>query len=81
MTTALGSLPKYPLGEEPFLDTYPKSPPTQLQAIPLGPVTGHHKNKVSICTSSLPLEEAVDCNSVSPKPPPPQPLAHLLYLQ
>ncbi|KAJ7400952.1 hypothetical protein BTVI_100479 [Pitangus sulphuratus] len=39
------------------------------QAIPLGPVTGHHREEISVYPSTSPHEEAEDCNEVSPQTP------------
>lgn len=39
---------------------------TQLHAIPLGPVTGHHREEIRALPFSAPHEEAADCNEVTP---------------
>ncbi|KAJ7395422.1 hypothetical protein BTVI_155053 [Pitangus sulphuratus] len=59
------SVRNYPLGEEPFSNVQPKPPVTQLQAIPLGPVTGPQREEISACPFSSPDEEVVDCNDIS----------------
>ncbi|XP_058280166.1 complex III assembly factor LYRM7 isoform X1 [Hirundo rustica] len=41
-----------PLGEELSPDTQPKYPLTQLQAMPLGPVSGYQREDISVCPSS-----------------------------
>ncbi|KAJ7412163.1 hypothetical protein WISP_98869 [Willisornis vidua] len=62
-------LPNHPLGEEPFPNIQPKSSLTQLHAIALGPVTGHHREEISACSYASSLEDAVDCIEVSPQSP------------
>ncbi|KAJ7401682.1 hypothetical protein BTVI_93221 [Pitangus sulphuratus] len=63
-------VPNHPLGEEPFSNIQLKPLLTQLQAVPLGPVTGHHREEISAYPASSPPEEIVDCNEVSPQSPP-----------
>ncbi|RMB92851.1 hypothetical protein DUI87_30745 [Hirundo rustica rustica] len=46
---------KHPLVEKPFPDIQPKPPLAQLQAIPLGPVTGHQREEVSVSPSPSPF--------------------------
>ena len=52
-------MPNHPLGEELFSNIQPKHPLTQLQAIPLGPVTGHHREEISACRCSCSCKEDV----------------------
>ncbi|NXE42602.1 ZN131 protein, partial [Ptilorrhoa leucosticta] len=60
-------VPNHPLGEEPFPDIQLKSPLTQLQATPLGPVTGHHREEIGVCPS-LSHKEVVDLIQVQVDP-------------
>ncbi|KAM4793343.1 uncharacterized protein ACIQIH_013099 isoform 1-T2 [Cyanocitta cristata] len=62
-------VPNHPLSEEPFRNVQPKPPLTQLQTIPSGPVTDHHREEISVCPSTSPHKEAVDCDEVSPQSP------------
>lgn len=57
--------PDYPLGEEPFPNTQCKPSLTQLQAIPLGPVTGCHREDVSAGPTSSHMD-VEDHNEVLP---------------
>lgn len=48
-----------------------KLPLKHLPAVPWDPVTGHHREEISVCSSPFPHEEAVesrDLPSVSPSP-------------
>ncbi|KAJ7416881.1 hypothetical protein BTVI_34398 [Pitangus sulphuratus] len=47
----------HPLGEESLSNIHPKPPLTQLQAVPSGPVTSHHREEISACPCSSPHEE------------------------
>ncbi|KAJ7420261.1 hypothetical protein BTVI_22170 [Pitangus sulphuratus] len=51
------------LGEEPLSNIKPKPLLTQLQAIPWGSVTGHHRGEISTCPSSCPYRELVTAQS------------------
>ncbi|KAJ7400465.1 methyltransferase-like protein 25 isoform X1 [Pitangus sulphuratus] len=62
-------MPNHPLGEEPFPTIQPKPPLTQLLEIPLGPVSDHHREEISVCPSSSPHKEGINGNEVSPQAP------------
>lgn len=51
------------LGEEPFPDNQPKPTLTQLQAIPLSPVTAHQRTEIYACLC-FPCGAAVDHGEV-----------------
>ncbi|KAJ7403491.1 hypothetical protein WISP_150648 [Willisornis vidua] len=51
--------PNHPLGEEPFSNIQPKPLLTQLQAIASNPVTGHHREEISVCPSSSTHKEVL----------------------
>lgn len=52
-------VPNHSLGEEDLPNIHPKHPFTQLQAIPLGSVTGDKRENISACLSNSLHEEAV----------------------
>lgn len=45
-------VPNFPLDEEPSSDIQLEPPPSQLHAIPLGPITGHQREEISACYST-----------------------------
>ncbi|RMC14193.1 hypothetical protein DUI87_09284 [Hirundo rustica rustica] len=54
----------HPLDEKPF-PTSSLNLPTELEAIPSGPVSGDHRKEISVCSSSSPHEEVVDLDDIS----------------
>lgn len=47
------SVANHPLGEKPFPDVQPEPPMVQFHSIPLGPVTGCQREKISACPPIL----------------------------
>lgn len=53
-------VPNHPLSEKPFYNIQSKPLLIHLQAIPLGPITGHQRADISACPSASSQKEALD---------------------
>jgi len=59
---------EHPLSEEPFPNVQFELSLTQFHTISMCPVAGHQREEISRSPSAAPLEEAADCDEVTPQP-------------